>query len=409
MTILSQIQQFLDSQEKGIIELETLLSSHPALAPESGGTGEIEKAAALEAWLNKQGITGIQHFDAPDSRVPSKIRPNIVATIPGKRKDSPIWIMSHLDVVPEGERRLWESDPWKVVVKNGKLYGRGVEDNQQGIVSSVFAALAFLRLGIVPERTIKLLFIADEEVGSKFGIQYLLAHHKLFGKDDIILIPDGGSADATEIEVAEKNICWLKVTTKGKQTHAAMPDRGANAFLAASDLALRIHRLEKSTFTARDHLFSPDRSTINPTKKEANVPNVNTIPGEDVFYVDMRILPVYPVATALEEVSRQARAIEAEYGVNVQLDVVQSTESRATPSDSPMVGLLAEAVRQVYGVEAKPIGIGGGTVGAYLRKAGFDCVVWSKIHETAHQPNESADIANIIGDAKVFATLALMP
>jgi len=48
-------------------------------------------------------------------------------------------------------------------------------------------------------------------------------------------------------------------------------------------------------------------------------------------------------------------------------------------------------------------------VGAYLRKAGFDCVVWSKIHETAHQPNESADIANIIGDAKVFATLALMP
>jgi len=317
--------------------------------------------------------------------------------------------MSHLDVVPEGERRLWETDPWKVVVKNGKVYGRGVEDNQQGIVSSVFAALAFLKLGVVPERTIKLLFIADEEVGSKFGIQYLLEHYNLFGKDDIILIPDGGSVDGTEIEVAEKNICWLKVTTMGKQTHAAMPDKGANAFLAASDLALRIHRLEKSTFTARDPLFSPDRSTINPTKKEANVPNVNTIPGEDVFYVDMRILPIYSVAAALEEVSRQARAIEAEYNVKIQLDVLQSTESRATPADAPVVGLLTEAIRQVYGVEAKPIGIGGGTVGAYLRKAGFDCVVWSKMHENAHQPNESADIANIIGDAKVFATLAMMP
>lgn len=409
MNDLNRLHLHLDAQEKGIIELETLLTAHPALAPESDGAGEIEKAAALEVWLRKRGITDIQRFDAPDDRVPSKLRPNMVATIPGKRADSPLWIMSHLDVVPEGERSLWNSDPWKVVAKDGKLYGRGVEDNQQGLVSSTFAALAFLELGVVPERAIKLLFIADEEVGSKFGIQYLLAHHSLFTENDIIIIPDGGSSDGTEIEVAEKNICWLKVTTKGTQTHAAMPDKGANAFLAACDLALRIHRLEKSFFTARDQLFSPDRTTINPTKKEANVPNVNTIPGEDVFYVDMRILPVYPVATALEEVGKLARAVEAEYGVSVRLDVVQSNESRATPAGAPAVKLLTDAVRQVYGVEAKPIGIGGGTVGAYLRKAGFDCLVWSRMNETAHQPNENTDIANIIGDAKVFATLAMMP
>lgn len=408
MSELAQISKFLDLQEKGIIELESLLTACPALAPESGGIGEIEKAQVLEKWLKTQGIQNIQHYDAPDERVPSKVRPNLVATIPGKRKDSPVWIMAHLDVVPEGERSLWDSDPWKVVVKDGKVYGRGVEDNQQGLVSSVFAALAFVKLGIVPERTIKLLFIADEEVGSKFGIQYLLEHHSLFSKDDIIIIPDGGSPDATEIEVAEKNICWLKVTTKGKQTHAAMPDKGANAFLAGCDLALRIHRLEKTAFTARDALFSPDRSTVSPTKKEANVPNINTIPGEDVFYVDMRLLPVYPVSTALEEISRLSHAIEAEYNVKVSLDVVQSNESRATPATAPMVEMLARAVRQVYGVEAKPIGIGGGTVGAYLRKAGYDCVVWSKMNETAHQPNENADIANIIGDAKVFATLAMM-
>ncbi|MDQ7795934.1 MAG: M20 family metallo-hydrolase [Spirochaetia bacterium] len=408
MTELAQISKFLDSQEKGIIELESLLTAYPALAPESGGIGEIEKAAALEKWLKAQGIQNIQHYDAPDERVPSKVRPNLVATIPGKRKNSPVWIMAHLDVVPEGERSLWDSDPWKVVVKDGKVYGRGVEDNQQGLVSSVFAALAFVKLGIMPERTIKLLFIADEEVGSKFGIQYLLEHHDLFSKDDIIIIPDGGSPDATEIEVAEKNICWLKVTTKGKQTHAAMPDKGANAFLAGCDLALRIHRLEKTAFTARDALFSPDRSTISPTKKEANVPNINTIPGEDVFYVDMRLLPVYPVSMALEEISRLSHAIEAEYNVKVSIDVVQSNESRATPATAPMVEMLARAARQVYGVEAKPIGIGGGTVGAYLRKAGYDCVVWSKMNETAHQPNENADIANIIGDAKVFATLAMM-
>ena len=191
---------------------------------------------------------------------------------PGKNDKARLWIMTHLDVVPEGERSLWNTDPWKVVVKGGSLIGRGVEDNQQGLVSSVFAALAFIKQGIAPARTIKLLFVADEEVGSKFGIQHLIANHSLFSKDDLIIIPDGGNAEGSEIEVAEKNICWLKVKTKGVQTHAAMPDKGVNAFLAASDLAVRIHGLEKSVFTARDGLFEPDRTTINPTKKGSQCP-----------------------------------------------------------------------------------------------------------------------------------------
>lgn len=402
-----KVFSYIEKSVEGIIELESLLTSVPALAPESGGQGELEKALALEAWLKGQGIADIVRMDAPDARVPSGIRPNLVATIPGKDDKARLWIMTHLDVVPEGERSLWSSDPWKVVVKGDTLVGRGVEDNQQGLVSSVFAALAFTKQGIIPERTIKLLFVADEEVGSKFGIQHLIANYSLFTKDDLIIIPDGGNAEGSDIEVAEKNICWLRVRTKGKQTHAAMPDKGVNAFVAASDLVVRIHNLEKTVFTARDNLFEPDRTTINPTKKEANVPNVNTIPGEDLFSVDMRILPQYPVAMAMEEVRKAADAVESEYGVQISFEVLQSNESKATPVDAPVVSSLKRAVEQVYGVKAKAIGIGGGTVGAYLRKAGFDCVVWAKMNETAHQPNENADIANIIGDAKVFANLAL--
>ncbi len=397
----------IENSRAGIIELETLLSSIPAIAPESGGQGELEKAIALEKWLRAHGIADIVRMDARDERVASGIRPNLVATIPGKNDKARLWIMTHLDVVPEGDSSMWKSDPWKVVVKDGTLIGRGVEDNQQGLVSSVFAALAFVSQGIVPERTIKLLFVADEEVGSRFGIQHLINNYSLFSKEDLIIIPDGGNAEGSEIEVAEKNICWLKVKTKGVQTHAAMPDKGVNAFLAASDLALRFHSLETSVFTARDALFEPDRTTINPTKKEANVPNVNTIPGDDVFCVDMRILPVYPVATVLAEARKLADAVEKQYGVKIEFEILQSNESKATPANAPVVAALKGAVREVYGVEAKPIGIGGGTVGAYLRKAGFDCVVWAKMNETAHQPNENAEIANIIGDAKVFASLAL--
>ena len=402
-----KIFSFIENSVEDMIGLETLLTSIPALAPESGGDGELEKAIALEKWLLANGVSDLVRMDAPDSRVSSGIRPNLLATIPGKNDSRRLWIMAHLDVVPEGERSLWHSDPWRVQVRDGKVVGRGVEDNQQGLVSSVFAALAFVKQGILPERTIKLLFVADEEVGSKFGIQYLIENYSLFRKEDLIIIPDGGNADGTEIEVAEKNICWLKVITKGKQTHAAMPDKGSNAFLAACDLALRIHTLETSFFTARNPLFSPDRTTINPTKKDANVPNVNTIPGDDVFYVDMRILPEYPVAAALAEIRKLADAVEQQYSVKISFEIVQSNESRATPADAPVVTELARAVKSVYGVDAKPIGIGGGTVGAYIRKAGFDCVVWARMNETAHQPDESAELANIVGDAKVFAELAM--
>ena len=397
----------IEASGNGIIELESLLTSIPALAPESGGQGELAKAEALEAWLRKKGITDLVRMDASDPRVASGIRPNILATIPGRSDQARLWIMTHLDVVPEGERSLWKTDPWKVVVRDGAVIGRGVEDNQQGLVSSVFAALAFVEEVVVPARTIKLLFVADEEVGSKHGIQHLLSNYSLFRADDLIVVPDSGCEDGSEIEVAEKNICWLKVTTKGRQSHAAMPDKGANAFLAACDLAVRLHDLEKTVFTGRDSLFEPDRTTINPTKKEANVPNVNTIPGEDVFCVDMRILPQYPVAEVLDRARAEADGIEKKYGVKVIFEIIQSNESRATPADAPIVGALSAAVEKVYGVKARAIGVGGGTVGAYLRKAGFDCVVWSRMLEMAHQPNEYALIANIKGDAKVFAAMAM--
>jgi succinyl-diaminopimelate desuccinylase len=397
----------IDASEKGVVELESLLTAIPSFAPESGGNGELAKCEALEKWLIAHGIDRFERHDSPDPRVSSGKRPNLVATIPGAKDEGRLWIMSHLDVVPEGDRSMWKGDPFTVEHRDGRVYGRGVEDNQQGLVGSVFAALALVESGILPPRTVKLLFVADEEVGSKHGIQFLLETAKLFRPDDLIIVPDGGVADGTQIEVAEKNICWLKIVTKGRQTHAAMPDKGSNAFLAASALAVGINALERTVFTGRDPLFDPDRSTINPTKKEANVPNINTIPGDDVFYVDMRLLPVYGVQKALAEIGQVMRAKEKEYGVEMRYEVVQSNESKATRSDAPVVKALAVAIREVYGVEARPVGIGGGTVAAYLRNAGFDSVVWAKMDETAHQPNESALIANILGDAKVFATLML--
>ena len=404
MTSFSSIKNFIAEQKEKMIDLEQLLCSIPALAPESGGDGELKKCEALQAYLEKLKFTQFERLDAPDSRVSAGIRPSLIVTIPGKDDSRRIWIMTHTDVVPPGEMAKWKSDPWTLVREGEKLIGRGTEDNQQGLVSAVFAAYAFVALGIQPAHTVKLLFVADEEVGSAYGILYLLKKYDLFTQDDIILVPDGGDPAGETIEIAEKNLLWLKVSVQGVQAHASRPDLGKNASIAAADLALRFHALE-DFFSRQDALFEPPYSTIQPTKKEANIPNVNTIPGEDVFYMDCRLLPCYRVSEVIEKMRSVADAIEAKYGVHVALDVDQSEESPATPATAPVVRLLSTALEKVHGIKTKVIGIGGGTVAAALRNAGYSAVVWSTLDDMAHQPNEYCLLKNLIADSQVMAAL----
>jgi succinyl-diaminopimelate desuccinylase len=411
-----KIFSWIDRSDSIAVELETELTKRPAISPESGGAGELDKCLFLEGWLKRRGITRLERYDAPDDRAKGGVRPNLIATIPGGGAAGPggrLWIMSHIDVVPPGELSLWNSDPWTVKRADDsplglRLIGRGVEDNQQGLTSSVLAALAFVEQGIKPSRTVKLLFAADEENGSSYGIDWLIKNHgDLFQKNDMVLIPDSGDSRGEAMEIAEKNLIWARFVTKGLQAHGSRPDQGANAHLAGADLAVRLHYELSAKFGERDPLFEPDYSTFQPTKKEANVPNINTIPGEDVFCMDMRVLPRYPAKDVLAEIDRVKAETAAKHKVTIEYTVVQLMESKPTSVDAPVLKLLSRAIQEVYGVTPRPVGIGGGTVGACLRNAGIDSVVWARFNNTAHQPNEYALIANILGDAKVFSLLML--
>jgi succinyl-diaminopimelate desuccinylase len=412
-----KLLSWIDNSVSLAVELETELTKRPAISPDSGGEGELDKCLFLEGWLKAHGITSLERYDAPDPRAKGGVRPNLIATINGDdggdEKKGRLWIMGHMDVVPPGEEKLWQSDPWTVVRADDvplgpRLIGRGVEDNQQGIVSSVLAALAFTAQGLKPKRTIKLLFAADEETGSVFGIEWLVKNHGgLFKKDDMVLVPDGGDTKGDCIEIAEKNILWLRLLTRGRQAHGSRPDLGANAFLAGCDLALRLHNGLSEKFDTRDALFDPPCSTFQPTKKEANVPNINTIPGEDVFCMDMRVLPRYSPDSVLAEIDRIKAEVGKKYHVTVEYSICQSTQSKPTAADAPIVKLLEKAIPEVYAVKPRPVGIGGGTVAAYLRNAGIDCAVWTKTQVSMHQPNEYALLENILGDAKVMALLGM--
>ncbi len=406
--LFEKIVSRIESYRQEMIDLQKVLTAVPAVGPANGGEGEMPKARTLKKRLADLGFSVFRDFDAPDPSVPDGRRPNFLVSLPGKDDSRRIWIITHLDIVPPGEPGLWSADPYQAYVKDDCVYGRGTEDNQQDMVASIFAARALLEEGIVPSSTVNLLFVSDEETSSEKGLQHLLSlPQKLFRPEDWIVAPDSGNADGSLIEVAEKGILWLGFKTTGKQCHGSKPQLGINAFAAASRLVVELARL-REIFDAADPLFDPPVSTFEPTKKEANVGNINTIPGEDVFYMDCRILPRYSLDDVLFEIANINRKMEKQHGVTIEVSIHQRVDpAPLTPPDSPVVLALQKAVGRVYRVRAFAGGVGAGTVAAYLRKQGLPAAVWSKTNMRAHQPDECCPIDNLTGNAKVFAHLFL--
>ncbi|MDH7513559.1 MAG: M20 family metallo-hydrolase, partial [Clostridiales bacterium] len=319
MTKFQRISRRIDSFRDDMINMQIKLCAIPALSPSIGGEGEDRKATMLLDFLKTLPCQDIRVVKAPDLDAPSGYRPNILALFPGRKSSRTIWIMTHVDIVPPGELGQWKGDPFKAWVEGGKIYGRGVEDNQQDLVASLFAVKAFLDEKSLPAYTIGLALVADEETGSSKGIGYVLRHGNSFRKEDLIIVPDAGNKDGTLIEVAEKGILWLKFRTIGKQAHASTPQKGINSFKAACFLVTELQNLYQ-VFKDEDPLFEPSFSTFEPTKKEPNVPNINTIPGEDVFYLDSRLLPKYPIDAVEEQIRQMAKKVEDRFGVKITLE-----------------------------------------------------------------------------------------
>lgn len=403
--MIDTIHEILDSSRDELLRLQTDLVSIPALGPTNSGQGEQAKAEYLARYLSGFAGVEVETIKAPDDRVACGYRPSLVVRRAG-RSSRTLWLIAHTDVVPTGDLSLWQGDPFVLRREGDLIFGRGVEDNHQGMVSALLLLRALEQAGAETDLSLGILLAADEETGNALGIEHILREHPhVFDPEDLVLIPDFGSRDGGAIEVAEKSVLWLRFTVLGKQCHASTPSEGVNSLLGASALILALERLD-TVFGGQDPLFDPPTSTFAPTKKDANVPNINTIPGQDVFHLDCRVLPGFP----LDEVEREIRAIcdevEAVRGVRIGFEpVVREQAAPGTPADCEAVLRLARALRVERGIEPRVIGIGGGTVAAAFRKRGLPAVCWSTLLGTAHQPNECSSMANTIADARVFAHL----
>lgn len=405
---LSRLLAHLEGRTDDVIALQTALTAFRALGPENGGDGEMPKAAFIARQLQALDAPLTLHwYNAPDTRVSAGERPNLVARLPG-RQERTLWLFAHTDVVPSGPESSWKGDPWQVRREGDLLVGRGVEDNQQGLVSMLLLVNALAACRIQPELSVGLVFMADEECGNSMGLQYLLrTAGQLFRPDDLYIVPDSGSPTGADVEVAEKHVLWLRVRTSGRQCHASRPQSGVNAFVAGAAAVLACAGLHED-FPQRDPLFDPPCSTFVPSRHEGGAPSINILPGDDCFYVDCRLLPHVDPAAVLEAARRRTARVAEQYGVRVEVDIFHHQPASVSPADSPVVEALRRGIRAVYGVEARPVGIGGATVAALLRQRGLPAAVWSRMDGVCHQPEEHSSISSTIRDAQVFAHVALL-
>ena len=391
-----------------MVETLTRLCKIPAISPHNGGTGEDKKIHELEKIINELNLLNensslrIEYVD--DEKSPTKTRPSLFLEYKGK-KSQRLCILTHIDVVPEGDISLWSLNPFNPEVRGSRLYGRGVSDNGTCLVSSLFALKALLNAGVEPEYSILLAFVADEEMGSHYGLENLIERN-IFMADDLVIVPDSGNDAGDFIEIAEKADWKLSFTVTGKQVHAALPHKGLNACRVANMLAYEVDEALHEEFTETNELFDPPFSTFEPTRRYANVPNINTVPGRERFDFDCRVLPEVSLDKAFDVVNKICKDVEKRTGAKIDLEVSRADAAPVTTPDNEITKLLVKSIKEVLNIEPKMGGIGGGTFAAFFRRKNIPAVVWSQECEgVAHQPDEFTEIKYLVNNAKVFALM----
>ncbi len=397
----SAVERVIDSYENEMIETMKRMIRIKAISPLNGGSGETERANFLESLLKSWGFKTKRLVFKDDTQTE---RPSIVAKSGNNGKT--IWFVAHMDTVTEGDRTLWKTDPFAVVVDGDKMYGRGTNDNGQSLLSSVYAMRALKESGAQTQYDFGLILAADEEEGSKYGMQKLM-NENLFNKGDVFVVPDWGTESGTFVELGEKGVLWLKITVMGKQVHASTPAEGVNAFRYMIRFLDSVDKYLHEKYSATNAMFNPVYSTFEMTKHEKGVESVNIVPGSDIAYVDCRVLPQYDLNDVLNDVKTIAGKDEFK-SAKISIDVVNRTDAAPETNNSSGIALLlSQALKDTRGIDVKFTGIGGGTCAAFPRKAGYDAVVWSTISEIAHQPNEFARISDMVKDSKTLAYLCL--
>ena len=203
--------------------------------------------------LKKLGATSFKTFDKDKKRV------NLFATLKAKKPNGkmPIILSGHTDVVPVSKG--WSTDPFKAVIKDDKLFGRGACD-MKGFIACILAyAPIFSKSNL--DRDINFSFTFDEETACK-GAPILIEELKKRGiKKGICIV-----GEPTNMKIIDAHKGCYEYTTyfEGLAGHSSQPHKGVSAVEYAARYANKLIELRKKLKdrAPKDSIFDPPYSTL---------------------------------------------------------------------------------------------------------------------------------------------------
>ena len=183
-------------------------------------------------------------------------RANIVARLKSETGEGgPLLLMSHLDVVP-ADPSEWTHHPFGGEIADGFIWGRGTLDMKGLTAVEMVVMLELKRRGLRLRRDVVFAATADEEMGSTFGMKWLVDNHWELIQAEYAINEGGGvglnlgDRMVFTCQIAEKGIAWLRLKAKGEPGHGSAPT-GKNAVVELSRAVAKLgaahlprHRVE---------------------------------------------------------------------------------------------------------------------------------------------------------------------
>ena len=338
----------------------------------------------VEEYLRRHGVAS-QRVPTPDG-----LKASLFATI-GPSGLGGIALSGHTDVVPV-TGQAWDSDPFTLVERDGKLYGRGACD-MKGFLACVLALVPAYtaRAFRVP---IHIAFSYDEEVGCT-GVRPMIAEFgKMLQMPRMVLV--GEPTSMTVVDAHKGPVRW-KVSLIGKAAHSSMPHLGVNAITYAGRLLAELERMEQELKSLTpDNRFDPPYTTLQVTEIAGGTAS-NIVPVPCSFGWEIRRLPGFDGM----ELDKRLRAFAAEHCLpemqraapetSIAIDIVNEVPAFLADPKSGIVTLTQKLAQQndtfavCYATEA-----------SLFQKGGAPSVVIGPGNiAQAHTPNEFVEVAEI--------------
>ncbi|MFL5297429.1 MAG: acetylornithine deacetylase [Phenylobacterium sp.] len=339
----------------------------------------------VEAYLDRHGV--------PHRRVPNDdgTKSNLLATI-GPAIEGGAVLSGHTDVVPV-DGQPWSTDPFSVVERDGRLYGRGTCD-MKGFVALALAAVPDI-LAARPQRPVHLAFSYDEEIGCLGAPRLIELIQRELPKPAFVVV--GEPTDMVAVN-GHKGIATFHVTVTGREAHSSQTQQGVSAVMAAVRLMGSLTALAERLEAAADpdSPFTPKGSTLTIGVVHGGTAH-NILARECSFVFDLRCAPPLEPADLLAGWFAEAKAMDAALKARAPEAGVEVHMHSNVPGFAPEPDGAAEAfARRLAGDNGPARAVSFATEAGQFQRAGLSTVLCGPGSiAQAHQPDEYVEISQL--------------